>query len=84
MTRKIVRRTFTILDGKKSDRVDYAVYPLSPNGTSVFDIDMNKAYLFCDQELNYSPCTITGNDRLGGDFAYKQEILEVNLTIKEK
>lgn len=84
--RKIVRRIYTMDCGKKVDNVLYAVAPKDATGMECFSSDIERAFLFKDDEwlsCSFVDCTINGNDRYG-DFAYKQEILSVKLTIENK
>lgn len=84
--RKIVRRTYTKDGGKKTNKVLYAIAPKDMYGGECFVADIEQAFLFKDDEwlkCSFGDCTINGNDRYG-DFAYKQEILSIKLTIENK
>ncbi len=82
--RKIVRRTYTKDLGKRCNKIMYAISPRSASGGECFDIDIEKAFLFEDNvwlTSSFQECTINGNNRYG-DFSYKQEIIDVKLTLK--
>lgn len=84
--RKIVRRTYTKDEGKECNKVMYAVAPRDASGGECFHIDIEKACLFKNDtwlKSSFEECTINGNNRYG-DFSYKQEIIDVELTLKEK
>lgn len=81
-SRKIVRRTYSVLNGKKSKVVNYAVSPKDATGAECFHSDIEKAHLFHDDMyFSYKNQSVAGNDRYG-DFSYRQEILEVKLIIE--
>ncbi len=82
--RKIVRRTYNLVNGEKCNKVVYAVAPKDMYGGECFDIDIEKAHLFRNDvwlTSSFSDCTIKGNNR-DGNFSYKQEIVSVELIVK--
>lgn len=82
--RKIVRRTYNVINGKKCDKVMYAIAPKDMYGGECFDVDIEKAHLFRNDiwlTSSFCDCTVNGNARYG-KFSYKQEILTIELVLK--
>lgn len=81
MKRQIVRRTYSIDNGKPSTMIYYAVAPPDASGMECFDVDIDKACLFREGESWFRNETISGNS-IYGDFSYKQEVINVKIEIE--
>jgi hypothetical protein len=85
MKNKIVKRTYTILHGKPSDRVEYISHPLDFVGQEVADINIHNAHIFSSDDIiltqMYKSGICNGNDRYG-DFSYMQEIVIIPIEMK--
>ncbi len=85
--RKIVRRIFTIDNGEKCDKTMYLASPKDMIGSEYWNNDIEKAHLFKNdvnfKNSSYNECVVNGTNRYG-IFSYKQEILDIELSIKTK
>ncbi|HWY13090.1 MAG TPA: hypothetical protein VN026_17265 [Bacteroidia bacterium] len=84
MKKQIVRRTFSIENGKPSTRIEYISKPIDAIGNEITHTDITMAYLFNHNETGYRNQVISGNDRMTGDYSYKQEVLNLKIEIENE
>ena len=85
MEKRIIRRTYTIDDGKPSNKVVYIWKPLDMSGQEIETSTPADAYIFGDNDMYmYSEEIVTcSGKRRSGKYSYKQEVLKVNIEIIE-
>lgn len=82
MKKHIVRRTFSIDEGVKSNRVDYLSHQ-DFTGGRIYHTDINNAMFFNEGECPFSNQEISGDDRSSGKYSYKQEVLNCKIEIEK-